>query len=214
MALNSESIRFTGLGGWVTLEDIKTEIKKLCEESKRFPDSQVVIFLTGHGDECNRMTLPMSKSIDATDLFQLLLEPHDTRSAVPVTILFDICRPGVDPSPEPPEGITLIWTCSPGEAAGAYRLPHGPDSCFLTSLMMASREKACTSQRPQDAVQIQLNRVTEYLRKLYSIKHSQGGCRWSSSGKALLRTNAAECRLEARAGHKWISQVHGSSISY
>ncbi|CAE7061191.1 unnamed protein product [Rhizoctonia solani] len=46
--LNSESVHFMGLGGWVTLEDIKTGVKRLCEESKEFPDSQIVILLTGH----------------------------------------------------------------------------------------------------------------------------------------------------------------------
>ncbi|CAE6536562.1 unnamed protein product [Rhizoctonia solani] len=184
-ALNSESIRFTGLGGWITLDDIKTETKKVYEESREFPGSQVVILLTGHGGECNKMMLPMSKSIDATCLFELLFDPHDAHPAAPVTILFDICRPGVDPSPEPPEGISLIWTCFPGEVSGAYRLPHGPDSCFLTALMMASRQLApnYTDGPPQDVVQIQLNHITEYLKELYIIKHSQGGCRWCLSGR-------------------------------
>ncbi|KAG8690517.1 hypothetical protein FRC11_010982 [Ceratobasidium sp. 423] len=182
-ALNSESIRFTGLGGWVTLDDIKTEIKKIYEESKGFPGSQVVILLTGHGSECNKMILPMSKFVDSTYLFEVLFDSHNASPATPVTILFDICRPGGDPSPEPPKGISLVWTCLPGEASGAYRLPHGPDSCFLTALMMASRQLSLGHTRaPQDIVQMQLNHVTEYLKKLYSMRHSQGGCQWCASG--------------------------------
>ncbi|CAE6409453.1 unnamed protein product [Rhizoctonia solani] len=188
-ALNSEAIHFTGLGGWITLEDIETEIKKLRKKSEKTPGSQIVILLTGHGDKGNRMMLPMSKFIDAAYIFKLLLEPHETRSKIPITVLFDICRPSGDPGSVPPEGISTIWTCSPGQVAGAFRLPYGPDSCFLSAMMMASRESdfSQAEKPPQELVQVQLERVMEYLKELDSIKHSKGGCKWCWSGQGCYR---------------------------
>ncbi|KDN48687.1 hypothetical protein RSAG8_02674, partial [Rhizoctonia solani AG-8 WAC10335] len=132
----SASVRFVSLSRELTLDNIEAEIKKLYDECEGVPDTHLFIYLTGHGNQHNRMIVSKSKSISETYLFELLSGP-----TIPVTVLFDICRKGRVPSAIPPKGISLIWTSSVGETAGACRVPdsNSPDSCFLIALMISAR---------------------------------------------------------------------------
>ncbi|KAH7341510.1 hypothetical protein B0J17DRAFT_646880 [Rhizoctonia solani] len=112
---------------------------------------------------------------DETRLFQILSEP-----TIPITILFDICRQGQRPSATPPSGISLFWTCSIGETAGACIISdcNAPNSCFLIALMIS----ACTpnlqhtSETLGKMIQERLDQVMGYLEEHYSMRHPTGKC--------------------------------------
>ncbi|CAE6536558.1 unnamed protein product [Rhizoctonia solani] len=176
-------INFSGLCKEVSLDKIYATIGRLYNESMNIPGSELLILLTGHGDSANRMRLHGDEFIDETDLYQFFeqLKLQNTHSTVIPTILFDICREGDKPSREPPEGIGLLWSCSSGEYAHAFRLPYNPripHSCFLLALVMGSciNDPPCTSETFKHRVNEQLDRLIVYLKEVYRLRHSKGKC--------------------------------------
>ncbi|KAG8751693.1 hypothetical protein FRC11_009116, partial [Ceratobasidium sp. 423] len=177
-------IHFSGLGRDVSLDKIHAKITQLYDSAAKIPGSELIVFLTGHGDGANRMHLRGDEFVDEADLYQLFesLKLQNTHPTfVPVTIFFDICRESDKPSGEPPEGVTLIWSCSPGESAHAFRLPHDPKiphSCFILALIMGSRlpDPACSSEMFKNSVKKELDQLTVYLQKVHSLRHSDGKC--------------------------------------
>ncbi|CAE7140103.1 unnamed protein product [Rhizoctonia solani] len=167
--------------GQVTFESLKAEVKQLYDECTKTSGSELFILLTGHGDKSNRMILSNQEFIDETDLFGLLRELQETDpKLIPVTILFDICRESQQPSADTIEGVSLIWTCSPGEYAHALRLPYGPDipsSCFLLALMMGPRTPGITytEESLKNRVKEQLDQLVKYLKEVHSSRHSKEG---------------------------------------
>ncbi|KEP47214.1 putative transmembrane protein [Rhizoctonia solani 123E] len=171
----SATVRFVSLSQFTTLDNIEAEIKKLYGECQNIPDAHLFIYLTGHGDWHNRMVLSESKAIGETHLFELLSGP-----TIPVTILIDICRKGRLPSAIPPKGISLVWTCSLGETAGACRITNcdSPNSCFLIALMISARTPKLqhTNEGLKQMVQNRLDQLMAYLKEAYVIRHSKGDC--------------------------------------
>ncbi|CAE6460647.1 unnamed protein product [Rhizoctonia solani] len=138
----SGGVHFAGLINEVTLNSINTAIRRLYDKSMRVPGSEVFILLTGHGNGANRMILSTNELISETTLFSLLRAVQKGYPRlVPVTVLFDICRPGFIFNSPAPRGVSSVWSCFPGEKAGACRFPgfNAPDSCFLIALIMAAR---------------------------------------------------------------------------
>ncbi|KAL5634692.1 hypothetical protein ACGC1H_002662 [Rhizoctonia solani] len=171
----STTVRFVNLSRYTTLDNIDAEIKKLYGECENIPDTHLFIYLTGHGNWHNKMVLSESKAISETHLFELLSGP-----TIPVTILIDICRKGRVPSAIPPKGISLVWTCSLGETAGACRMTNcnSPDSCFLIALMINARTPKLqhTSEGLKQMVQKRLDQLVAYLKEVYAIRHPKGDC--------------------------------------
>ncbi|CUA68518.1 hypothetical protein RSOLAG22IIIB_03556 [Rhizoctonia solani] len=167
-------VRFVSLSQYITLDDFGAEIKRLYDECKDFPNTHLFIYLTGHGDWQNRMVASESQTLSATRLFGLLSGP-----TIPVTILFDICRKGRAPSAIPPEGVSLIWTASLEETAGACRIPNSnsPESCFLIALMMSARTPGLqyTSDALKEMVQGRLDQLMAFLGEVYSLTHTTDG---------------------------------------
>ncbi|KAH7341507.1 hypothetical protein B0J17DRAFT_646865 [Rhizoctonia solani] len=128
-ASNPKQINFRGLAVQVSLAKVYDKIKQLYDEATELPGSELLVLLTGHGNSTKGMHLCRDEFINETDLYEFfeLLKLQDTNSTpISVTILFDICREDQKPSIDPPAGITLIWSCSPGENAHAFRLQHDP----------------------------------------------------------------------------------------
>ncbi|KAJ1301628.1 hypothetical protein OPQ81_008874 [Rhizoctonia solani] len=177
-------IHLTGLGGEVSLDKIYAAIKQLYDESVKVPGSQLLILLSGHGDSASRMCLPGNEFITETDLYRLFEElklENTCPSPIPITILFDFCRESESSSAEPPEGVSLIWSCSPGENAHAFRLPHDPKiphSCFLLALMMGPLilTVACTGEILKNRLKDHLDQLAVYLQEVHLLRHSNGKC--------------------------------------
>ncbi|CAE7135606.1 unnamed protein product [Rhizoctonia solani] len=169
------SARFVSLNPEVGLNNFRAEIKKLYDEYKKVPSTHLFIYLTGHGNKKNRMIISEYKSINENDLFELLSGP-----TIPVTVLFDICRPDGEPCAIPPKGISLIWTCSLGKNAGAGRMPNcnSPDSYFLTALMISActPDLQHTSDTLQKNVQMRLDQLVNFWKEVYSMEHLTGRC--------------------------------------
>ncbi|KAH7341505.1 hypothetical protein B0J17DRAFT_262931 [Rhizoctonia solani] len=177
-------INFHGLDEKVSLAKVYDTIKRLYDEATELLGSELLVVLTGHGDNVNRMQLHGGEFIGETDLYEFfkLLKLQDINSTpIPVTILFDICRKADKPSDEPPEGISLIWTCCPGEYAHSFRLPRDPKiphSCFLLALMMVARipDTARTDEAFKNSVKEHLDQLTAYLKEAHCLNHSKGKC--------------------------------------
>ncbi|CAE6460625.1 unnamed protein product [Rhizoctonia solani] len=179
-----KQINFRSLAVEVSLAKVYDEIKRLYDEATEVPGSELLIILTGHGNSTNGMHLRGNEFINETDLYDFfdLLKLQDIHSApIPITILFDICRVNQKPSVDPPDGITLIWSCSPGENAHAFRMRHDPKiphSCFLLALMMSLRrpDSTCTEEAFKRSIKEHLDQLTAYLKEVYSLRHSKGRC--------------------------------------
>ncbi|CAE6516016.1 unnamed protein product [Rhizoctonia solani] len=188
----SGGVHFAGLINEVTLnsintairrlyDNINTAIRRLYDKSMRVPGSEVFILLTGHGNGANRMILSTNELISETTLFSLLRAVQKGYPRlVPVTVLFDICRPGFIFNSPAPRGVSSVWSCFPGEKAGACRFPgfNAPDSCFLIALIMAARtlDFEYTSQAGKIVIQERLDQLTTYLRGIHHMRHVSGGC--------------------------------------
>ncbi|KAJ1307807.1 hypothetical protein OPQ81_001890 [Rhizoctonia solani] len=171
------NVLFASFSRDIALHDIDAEIKELHDECSAVPNTRLFIYLTSHGNMRNEMILSQCKTISEVYLFNLLSANGPT---IPITILFDICRQAHIQSAVPPVGISLIWTCSLGQTAGACRAQDfdGPDSCFLNALMMTARTPNLqhTSETLKQTVQERLDQLTDYLKEVYVRRHPTGRC--------------------------------------
>ncbi|KAF8753397.1 hypothetical protein RHS01_07013 [Rhizoctonia solani] len=128
------------------------------------PDRHLLIYVTSHGDTNNDMFISESKRLKESDLFGLF-----SQLAIVATILVDICREGNTPSISPPEGISVIRSCSLAQKAGTFRIKGlaAPGSCFLNAVMIA----ACTPnlQHDDDGYRIRLSREARQRGKVHAL---------------------------------------------
>ncbi|KAF8734146.1 hypothetical protein RHS02_07131, partial [Rhizoctonia solani] len=174
MPLYPQNFQLTKLDVNTAFTRIKHEIKKLCSGHQGAPDRHLLIYVTSHGDTNNDMFISESKRLKESDLFGLF-----SQLAIVATILVDICREGNTPSISPPEGISVIRSCSLAQKAGTFRIKGlaAPGSCFLNAVMIA----ACTPNLQHDddgyrirlSVQERLDQLIKYLNYRYSERHGK-----------------------------------------
>ncbi|CAE6505109.1 unnamed protein product [Rhizoctonia solani] len=198
----SEGTRFKGISGEeATLDAIEEAMGELYREALKTSGSNMLVLLTGDGDEKNRMHLMGDVVITDQDLrrwmWKLQIDCHPNNRTV--TIILDYCR--TNPDIQLPLGVThvgveFIWSCSPGQVAAGLRFPstqNVPRSCFLLAVMMASY--SARNQRDLDlivAINYELHRLLRLLELTHKKIHEAGRCTPCSEGKPcpmpLLRT--------------------------
>ncbi|CAE7174631.1 unnamed protein product [Rhizoctonia solani] len=179
----SKNTRFKGISGnGVTLQMIEEAIDELYRESLKSSGSNLLILLTGEGDEQNRMYVTNDVFITDEDLrrwmWKLQIDCHPNNRTV--TIILDYCRMNPKlPFGKPHFGVEFIWSCSPGQFAAALRFPSTQDiprSCFLLSLMMSSYHLAYTKSDIVASVNFQLHRLLRFLALTHKKVHEAGRC--------------------------------------
>ncbi|CAE6412403.1 unnamed protein product [Rhizoctonia solani] len=150
----SENVFFRGISGEdATIEVIEDAMGKLYREALKSSESNMLILLTGEGDDYNRMYLMGGTYITDRDLrswmWKLQIDSHPETRAV--AIVLDYCRTNENiPIGVPHIGVEFVWSCYPGQTAAGLRFPNRQDvprSCFLLALMMASHEFARKKKR-------------------------------------------------------------------
>ncbi|KAG8689961.1 hypothetical protein FRC11_014659 [Ceratobasidium sp. 423] len=180
----SERSRFKSISGEeATLEAIEEAMGEIYREALKSSGSNVLILLTGDGDEENRMHLMGDAVITDQDLrrwmWKLQIDCHPENRTV--TIILDYCRTNPDiPLRAPHVGVEFIWSCSPGQTAAGLRFPSTqniPRSCFLLAVMMASY--SARNQRDLDliiAINYELHRLLRLLELTHKKIHEAGRC--------------------------------------
>ncbi|KAG8728505.1 hypothetical protein FRC10_004879, partial [Ceratobasidium sp. 414] len=123
----------------VTLDRVKEAITALWEAAQ--PGCFLLVFLTGHGDDDNAMILPQAGRINELyldELFQRLRQEHPKQLRVGVA--FNICRENREKAAAEMHDVALIWACSLGQRAWAFKFQtlHEPSSVFLLALFIAA----------------------------------------------------------------------------
>ncbi|CAE6445404.1 unnamed protein product [Rhizoctonia solani] len=146
-ALDSEMIYFAELTGkQATPENIKKELAQLYHDSGALVTvgrPNLFVYLTGEGDDQNRMHLLGGRSVSEEDIDQWLREFRATWGYTrPTTLVLDICRTNKHkPSARMHHGVELICSSSPGEKALALRFKSEQDtpySSFMLAFVIAS----------------------------------------------------------------------------
>ncbi|KAG8688222.1 hypothetical protein FRC08_011543 [Ceratobasidium sp. 394] len=123
----------------VTLDRVKEAITARWEAARS--GTCLLVLLSGHGDDDNAMTLPQGDRIDESHLdvlFQNLRQKHPKQ--LRVGIAFNICRDNRGKAAADTYSIALIWACSLGQKAWAFKFQtlHEPSSVFLLALLIAA----------------------------------------------------------------------------
>lgn len=141
----STSLYFESLAGPdATREKIKAKLALLYLRAGCVADdSLVLVFLTGTGDETNKMRLLNDEVVNEENIRDWVSDVR-TRSGLTnvqtVPIIFDICRENENvPSANMYQIVDLMWSCSLGQRAHAIGFaPDVPNSCFLLALFWAA----------------------------------------------------------------------------
>ncbi|KAF8734144.1 hypothetical protein RHS02_07133, partial [Rhizoctonia solani] len=153
-ALESEIIYFIELvGEEATPENINKNLTEMYHDSEslgKIGPSNLFVYLTGEGDEQNRMRLLDGKFISEDDIDRWLAELHKSCGYTrPIILALDICRVNADkPSARMHHGINLICSASPGEKAKAIRFQSNqpmPYSCFVLAFITASKSSSTST---------------------------------------------------------------------
>ncbi|KAL5636539.1 hypothetical protein ACGC1H_000482 [Rhizoctonia solani] len=179
----SGKTRFRGISGnGATLEAIEATIGELYRETLKSSGSNLLILLTGEGNQDNKMYLMGDVFITDEDLrrwiWKLQIDCYPNNCTV--TIILDYCRKNPDiPFGKPHFGVEFIWSCSPGQTAAALRFPSAQDmprSCFLLSLMMSSYQFTYAKTDLTTAVNYELRRLLRLLELTHRKIHENGRC--------------------------------------
>ncbi|CAE6343462.1 unnamed protein product [Rhizoctonia solani] len=181
----SEKTKFKGISGdGVTPKMIEDAIGELYRETLKSSGSNLLILLTGEGDNENKMYLMDDMFITDKDLrrwmWKLQIDCYPNNRTV--TVILDYCRkhPRI-PFGKSHFGIEFIGTCSPGQTAAALRFPNTqhvnlPRSCFLLSLMMSSYRFVRAKSDLIGTVDHELQRLMRLLELTHKKKHETGEC--------------------------------------
>ncbi|CAE6409489.1 unnamed protein product [Rhizoctonia solani] len=183
-ALNSEIIYFFKLAGEeATPENIKKELAHLYHDSEALGNigrPNLFVYLTGEGDDQNRMCLLGGKSVSEDDISRWLAELRTTYGYTrPIALVLDICRNNKDkPGVKVHYGIELICSASPGEQAEAIRFESDqakPYSCFMLAFIAASTgSRASTSVGFKADLEHRLNQLIRLINSAPSKKIPDG----------------------------------------
>ncbi|KAG8760686.1 hypothetical protein FRC11_015097 [Ceratobasidium sp. 423] len=201
-ALDSEIIYFAELTGeQATPENIKTELAQLYHDSGALVTvgrPNLFVYLTGEGDDQNRMHLLGGKSVSEEDIDQWLQEFRATWGYTrPTTLVLDICRVNKHkPSARMHHGVELICSSSPGEKALALRFKSEQDtpySSFTLAFVIASSVSP-TSTGPSfvSAIEHRLQQFTQ-LRRLAASREGPGASADLVSGSQRPDWSQARC---------------------
>ncbi|CAE6409461.1 unnamed protein product [Rhizoctonia solani] len=146
-----QRVTFRGLSGArATLESIKKELKSMYSQAcmiQGMGRSNLFVYFTGEGDGRGGMNLLDGTSIGRRDIELWLQDLQaEERLAQTPTVLFDMCRYGVNPN-EPivviAADMNVIYSCFSGE--GALAMAFGGEtlfSAFSLAFVMASCGRA------------------------------------------------------------------------
>jgi hypothetical protein len=166
---DSGAVRFLGISGKdATREKIEIAIKTLYQEALLTPGSNLLILLTGEGDNTNRMHLVGGRFITDGDIRVWLwkLRRESKPANVPATVVLDYCRTNKHiPLGAVQDGIEFIWSCSLGQKAAAlkFKAEDLPRSCFLLALMMAAYDSVLTKDSLKTAIHDGITRLSRLI---------------------------------------------------
>jgi hypothetical protein len=182
--LNSEIIYFIKLAGEeATPENIRKELAQMYHDSEalgKVGRPNLFVYLTGEGDDQNRMCLLGGKSVSEEEIDRWLTELRtECGYARPITLALDICRSNKDkPGTKMSHGIDLICSASPGEQAKAIRFESDqakPYSCFILAFIAASvGSLASTSVNFKAEIEQHLNQLIALMNSAPSKRISDG----------------------------------------
>ncbi|KAG9101321.1 hypothetical protein FRC07_010324, partial [Ceratobasidium sp. 392] len=137
-------------GSDATREAVRREIQGMFECAQ--PPTAVVLYFTGHNDDCNAFQLDDGQFIGVDIVLEWIDEARNsTRKQLPVILVFDHCRETTDlplMAVEKLELVYIIWACSPRQRAYEVNIDEGlPYSEFLKTVFLTLRELLL--QRPQ-----------------------------------------------------------------
>ncbi|KAG9118329.1 hypothetical protein FRC07_007214 [Ceratobasidium sp. 392] len=130
-------------GSDATREVVRQEIQGMFESAQ--PPTAIVLYFTGHGDDCNAFQLYDGQSIGVDVVLEWIDEARNsTHKRLPVVLVFDHCRETTDlplMAIEKLELVYIIWACSPHQRAYEVNIDENlPYSEFLKTVFLTLRE--------------------------------------------------------------------------